>query len=463
MIGDSLSGDSRLTKLLKAQPNPNNGTVPGGLAYVLQQALLGYAGNKDGQDKSAAMDALTRGMSAKPWVNPDTGEVGKPGSAGGYAGASAALQGLGDNPYARDLASQLMMSQAQSEADNGQWQSRFDAQNQAQNDRLDKQLQAQKDLAQWKAMHPDPTSTPSNIAEWQSYQRMTPEQQQQYLIMKRANPYLNLGDSFAQPDPTNPGQIMGTPINVGVAPQQKIDNTNNRIITAPGVPSGPSAGWAAAHGGQAPMPNQGQPAMPTQAPPVQGQQPPVAPPAPQPAPLAQPQVNSAPVAPSSAPGVQELPAPKSQMVKAQTALDQFANNSKFIGDTVDLAINQASQGGTGMGSILGNLPGTQANDLRNTLNTLKANVGFDRLQQMRDNSPTGGALGNVSDTEGKLLQAVQGALEPNQTKEQLVRNLQHVKQLYGQVATEKQQAFKLTFGSDGPASNNGGWSIQKVQ
>lgn len=143
MIGDNLSGESRLTKLLQSQPNVNNGTIYGGLAHVLKQALMGYEGGKDSRSQQAATDAYVRGMTAQPWTNPDTGEVAPAGSAGGQAGAMAALQGQQNNPYARNLAMQLMMEQAQGQAAESQWQNRFDAQNQAQDQRFDKQSAAQ--------------------------------------------------------------------------------------------------------------------------------------------------------------------------------------------------------------------------------------------------------------------------------------------------------------------------------
>ena len=47
--------------------------------------------------------------------------------------------------------------------------------------------------------------------------------------------------------------------------------------------------------------------------------------------------------------------------------------------------------------------GTKANQFGKSLDTIKANVGFGELQKMRDNSPTGGALGQVSQMELDLL------------------------------------------------------------
>lgn len=78
------------------------------------------------------------------------------------------------------------------------------------------------------------------------------------------------------------------------------------------------------------------------------------------------------------------------------------------------------------GSVFSKVPGTTAHDMSSTLNTVKASIGFDRLQDMRNNSPTGGALGNVSDTENKLLQAAYGSLEQSQSEKQFLENLDRV-------------------------------------
>ena len=65
----------------------------------------------------------------------------------------------------------------------------------------------------------------------------------------------------------------------------------------------------------------------------------------------------------------------------------------------------------GWGGLLEKLPDSSQKALAEYLQTLKGNVGFAKLQEMRNNSPTGGALGNVSDTEIGLLQSVLGSLD----------------------------------------------------
>jgi len=82
------------------------------------------------------------------------------------------------------------------------------------------------------------------------------------------------------------------------------------------------------------------------------------------------------------------------------------------------------------GQKLMNTGGTAANDLRATLETIKANVAFDKLQQMRASSPTGGALGAVSDKEMSLLSAALTSLDQTQSAEQLTQNLDNLEQIY---------------------------------
>lgn len=76
-----------------------------------------------------------------------------------------------------------------------------------------------------------------------------------------------------------------------------------------------------------------------------------------------------------------------------------------------------------LGSII---PGTQAADLENLLTTVKAVSGFEKLQAMRDASPTGGALGQVSDFENRQLQSMIGNLDASSSPQQRAENLKRV-------------------------------------
>jgi hypothetical protein len=77
--------------------------------------------------------------------------------------------------------------------------------------------------------------------------------------------------------------------------------------------------------------------------------------------------------------------------------------------------------------------------------TIKANIGFDRLSEMRANSPTGGALGQVSELENLLLQATQGSLDQNQSPEELKKTLDMIRVNLAQLRAETELAFKSDY------------------
>ena len=56
------------------------------------------------------------------------------------------------------------------------------------------------------------------------------------------------------------------------------------------------------------------------------------------------------------------------------------------------------------------LRGSKFNQFDAMKDTVVSNIGFERLQAMRDASPTGGALGQVSDNELRLLSSALGSL-----------------------------------------------------
>ncbi len=85
------------------------------------------------------------------------------------------------------------------------------------------------------------------------------------------------------------------------------------------------------------------------------------------------------------------------------------------------------------GGIVSNIDSTRAGALKNRLTTIKASIGFDKLQSMRDASPTGGALGQVSEFENRLLQAVFGSLEQSQRGADILYNLNRLEDIYNRV------------------------------
>jgi hypothetical protein len=118
--------------------------------------------------------------------------------------------------------------------------------------------------------------------------------------------------------------------------------------------------------------------------------------------------------------------------KAATAKEATQEQSRTIlSEDIDRSLNLISKSRfplTGVGSVISGVPGTPAHDLRTTLDAVRSNVGLDRLQAMRDASKTGStSLGQVTQGEHKLLQAVMGSLEQSQSKEQIIYNLKRLK------------------------------------
>jgi hypothetical protein len=68
-------------------------------------------------------------------------------------------------------------------------------------------------------------------------------------------------------------------------------------------------------------------------------------------------------------------------------------------------------GGTGWSSLLSGVPTTSARRLQSELAPVFANLGFDRLQQMRDESATGGAVGSLTDRELDVLASTVASLD----------------------------------------------------
>lgn len=131
-------------------------------------------------------------------------------------------------------------------------------------------------------------------------------------------------------------------------------------------------------------------------------------------------------------GKQEQDASEEDQARIATFTNQ-SRSGRIVLENIDRAIEIAM--GTSMatglrGQLLQNIGGTEARNLAKTIETVSATIGFDRLQRMRDESPTGGALGQVAVQELEALRATMGSLDITQDREIVVRNLQRVKGEY---------------------------------
>ena len=299
------------------------------------------------------------------------GTEGTPGTAavpGGISGAMTALGRLTDNKMASRMLQSLQMKQIEASLKPKEFASARDG------------TIYNKNTGEVVTTGSGPDGKgPMSIQEWDIFKKMLPDEQERYLAMKRAAPWLNLGGSQVAPSQVSPA---GPPL----------ANVTNTL-------------------------------KPGELPAVQGQQ-------------------AAAVAAATS-----LQKKQDNLPRAQSAVNSLKQQSGIVVKTIDSALELAkNEYATGLtGAVLSSFPDTDARALKNDLITIRANIGFDKLDAIRSNAITGGALGNVSDYETRLLQAVNGALDPLQRK-QLVKNLTAIKELYPQVLAERERAFQQDYG-----------------
>jgi hypothetical protein len=109
----------------------------------------------------------------------------------------------------------------------------------------------------------------------------------------------------------------------------------------------------------------------------------------------------------------------------------------------------------GVGGVSQFMPATEGRNLSAKLQTIKANLGFDRLQQMRDQSPTGGALGSVAQQELAALQATVASLDQLQSPAQLAKALDKIEHHYVNWHNTVQQSL------NGSGGATGSWGIRE--
>ena len=109
---------------------------------------------------------------------------------------------------------------------------------------------------------------------------------------------------------------------------------------------------------------------------------------------------------------------------------------------------------TGIVGAFPNIPGSDAANAEAKLLTLKSQVGFGVLQAMRNASKTGGALGNVSDAEGKRLEANLAALDKAQSYDQFKESLQKIIDFSTEAKGRLAGAYNLKYNKDDKRLNS---------
>lgn len=127
--------------------------------------------------------------------------------------------------------------------------------------------------------------------------------------------------------------------------------------------------------------------------------------------------------------------------KLESAFQAAVAKNDVVIQTIDEVLPKVGIFTAGFFSPTANIKGTPATDLKANIDTILANIGFEELQAMRDNSPTGGALGQVAVRELELLQATFANITNSQSPSQLRFNLRKLKKQVIQSRERLDKAF----------------------
>ena len=135
------------------------------------------------------------------------------------------------------------------------------------------------------------------------------------------------------------------------------------------------------------------------------------------------------------------------MPKVELSIANRQQQANLVKQTIDDALKETGFFTTGgVGRLAAAVPGTPAYDLARRIETIKANIGFGELQRMRDESPTGGALGQVAVQELNYLQSALGNLDQAQSREELEKNLRNIRSIIERYDRIRGNAFERDYG-----------------
>jgi len=115
--------------------------------------------------------------------------------------------------------------------------------------------------------------------------------------------------------------------------------------------------------------------------------------------------------------------------KELTARESKQIKAALVENRIDEAVKLVNKWFTTgfLGNLLKMVGGTDARNLEATIETIQANIGFEELKAMKAASPTGGALGQVSERELRLLTATIASLDIGQDDDVLLKNLELIR------------------------------------
>lgn len=150
-----------------------------------------------------------------------------------------------------------------------------------------------------------------------------------------------------------------------------------------------------------------------------------------------------------------------------TVQDRKSTSTDVIGDAAQRARELTGWSTTGMvGSLASNASSSQAAELRRQVDVMKSIATIENLTAMRMASPTGGALGNVTEKEGAMLASATGALDAAASEADFKRALDNYEKTLYRVVHGTEAGDKLfeerrkAAGGQSRTSSGINWSVE---
>ena len=137
----------------------------------------------------------------------------------------------------------------------------------------------------------------------------------------------------------------------------------------------------------------------------------------------------------------QLDRPQAQEMYSQTT----HNLTRLSEDVTALANNDNLWKAVGLSKSIALVPGQEGADIKAAIHNLKSQIGFMVLQNMRNASKTGGALGQVSEKENELLQDNLASLDTNQSPEAFKRGLARILDYLRESQSRADNAWKSAY------------------
>ncbi len=158
-------------------------------------------------------------------------------------------------------------------------------------------------------------------------------------------------------------------------------------------------------------------------------------------------------APAASPGM--TPKQQSELAAKRTEkapedlnrLSALSNDMDRLAAAADELANHPGLGSsTGAKAALGYIPNTDAYSFRAALESLKAKTAFNALGNLRAQSSTGGALGQVSNFEEQMLQNYISSLDRGQSPQDIQKSLQDIAEFARASKARLADTYTKTYG-----------------